>query len=198
MVIGGDRGPLAYTRRPATGSLTKLGVVFADPDRDWRGRSGWDVELTYAKLAQEAHWGIDGLSARVHRAAAKGLSVLVRVDYDRGQSLPPTDDYLALTEYLRYVRRLARDDRLGGVYGYIIGSGFNALDSNGQAPDRPVSPTWCARLFNGYGEAPSRVDNVVQTIREENLQVRVLVGPVRPFNWDQNGAAPSMCPGSTT
>ena len=25
---------------------TKLGVVFADPGRDWHGRSGWTVELT--------------------------------------------------------------------------------------------------------------------------------------------------------
>lgn len=28
---------------------TKLGVVFADPARDWHGRSGWTVELTYVQ-----------------------------------------------------------------------------------------------------------------------------------------------------
>ncbi|MBI2954945.1 MAG: hypothetical protein HYY30_11565 [Chloroflexi bacterium] len=182
-----DRGPVVSPPRPATAVPTKLGVVFANPDRDWHGRGGWDVELTYTRLAEEDHWGIDDLAARVYGAASKGLRVLVRVDYDRGQSLPPADDYLAQTEYLRYVQRLARDDRLRAVYGYIIGSNFNALDSNSQAPDRPVSPAWYARLFNGYGEAASRTDNVVQTLRAQNPGVRVLVGPVRPWNRDQDG-----------
>lgn len=169
------------------GLPTKLGVVFANPERDWHGRGGWDVELTYARLAEEAYWGIDDLAARVYEATAKGLRVLVRVDYDRGQSMPPANDELALANYLRYLRRLARDDRLQGAYGYIIGSGFNALDTNTLAPKRPVTPAWYARLFNGYGQAISRTDNVVQTIRGENAQVRILVGPVRPWNEDQTG-----------
>jgi len=33
---------------------TKLGVVFANPKRDWRGRSGWDVEMTYSTLAEDS------------------------------------------------------------------------------------------------------------------------------------------------
>ncbi|MEW6232116.1 MAG: hypothetical protein AB1566_07380 [Chloroflexota bacterium] len=188
MVIGSrGQGPMASTTPRVRGMPTKLGVVLANPERDWHGRSGWDVELTYARLAEESYWGIDDLAARTYKATAKGLRVLVRVDYDRGQSLPPANDYLALTDYLRYLQRLARDDRLRGVYGYIIGSGFNALESNSLTPERPVTPAWYARLFNGYGEAVSRTDNVVQTIRGEDPQVRVLVGPVRPWNRDQNG-----------
>ena len=187
MVIGNtDQKPVA-SAPSVRGLPTKLGVVFANPERDWHGRSGWDVELTYARLAEEAYWGIDDLAARVYKATAKGLRVLVRVDYDRGQSLPPANDELALANYLRYLQRLARDDRLQGVYGYIIGSGLNALDSNTLAPERPVTPAWYARLFNGYGEAVSRTDNVVQTIRGENAQVRILVGPVRPWNQEQTG-----------
>lgn len=188
LAIGGGDRAQAVSPPPSVASVpTKLGVVFADPDRDWHGRGGWDVELTYTQLAEEDHWGIDDLAARVYGATSKGLRVLVRVDYDRGQSLPPTDDYLAQTAYLRYVQRLARDDRLRAVYGYIVGSNFNALDSNVLAPDRPVSPAWYARLFNGYGEAASRSDNVVQTIRAQNPRVRVLVGPVRPWSTDQDG-----------
>ena len=166
---------------------TKLGVVFANPERDWHGRSGWDVELTYARLAEKAFWGIDDLAVRVHQATRKGLRVLVRVDYDQGQSIPPRGDHLALTEYLRYLRRLARDERLRGVYGYVLGSGFNELSSNSQAPERPVTPEWYARIFNGYGEPVTHADNAVQVIRAENPYVRVLVGPVRPWNTDQDG-----------
>ncbi len=166
---------------------TKLGVAFANPERDWHGRAGWDVELTYALLGDEAYWGADDLATRVHAAAGKGLRVLVRVDYGRGQSLPPAGDYAALSGYLAYVRRLARDDRLHSVYGYIIGSGYNALDANSAAPGQPVTPGWYARVFNGYGEAAARSDNVLQVVRAENPSARVLVGPVRPWANDQSG-----------
>jgi hypothetical protein len=167
---------------------TKLGVVFADPARDWHRRSGWDVELTYARLADETFWGIDDLALRVAQANAQGLRVLVRVDYDQGQSIPPTDDHLALTQYLEYLRRLARDERLRGVYGYFLGSGYNGLDSNSLAPDRAVTPRWYARVFSGYGEPVEHTDNAVQVMRAENPLVRVLVGPVRPWVTDQDAA----------
>ncbi|MDP2662730.1 MAG: hypothetical protein Q8R28_18600 [Dehalococcoidia bacterium] len=189
LVVGGSDGrEAASMKKPPAGLPTKLGVVFANPNRDWHGRTGWDVELTYARLPDEPQWGTDDLAARVHDASLKGIRVLVRVDYDRGQTLPPNGDYPALTEYLRYVRRLARDERLREVYGYVIGSGFNALDSSSLARDRAVSPGWYARVFNGYGEPASHTDNIVQTVRSENQQVRLLVGPVRPWNWDQSGA----------
>lgn len=168
----------ATPSKPAGQTPTKLGVVFANPERDWHGRSGWDVELTYARLAGEAHWGIDDLAARVHRAAAQGLRVLVRIDYDYGQSLPPEGDELALAEYLQYVQRLARDERLGDVYAYFLGSGYN-----GQG----VTPEWYARVFNGYGEEATHTDNAVQVMRAEDPQVRLLVGPLQPWNREQDG-----------
>jgi hypothetical protein len=182
MVVGTAQPP-----PPANLVPTKLGIVFANPEREWHGRSGWDVELTYVRLADQEFWGIDDLATRVHQATVKGMRVLVRVDYDKGQSLPPADDYLALTEYLQYLRRLARDDRLRDVYGYFLGSGFNELGSNSLAPERQVTPEWYARVFNGYGEEVTHTDNAVQVIRAENPQARVLVGPARPWNTDQDG-----------
>ncbi len=179
-------GPATPTP-PAPRLPTKLGLVFPNPERDWHGRSGWAVGLTYARLAEEPYWGVNDLAVRVHDATAKGLRVLVRVDYAPGQSLPPAGDYVALTEYLNYLRRLARDKRLQGVYGYIVGSGYNAVQNNSQAPDRPVTPAWYARVFNGHGEPMTHTDNAVQVIRAENPRVRVLVGPVRPWTWDQDG-----------
>jgi len=174
---------------PPSGLLpTKLGLVFPNPERDWHGRSGWAVEVTYVRRAEEPFWGIDDLAARVYKHHLKGLRVLVRVEYDYGQSVPPPGDYLALTEYLEYLARLARDDRLRDVYGYLLGSSYNGLDLNALAPDRPATPEWYARVFNGYGEPLHHTDNAVQVIRAENPQARVLVGPVRPWNTDQDGA----------
>jgi hypothetical protein len=175
----------------ALGQPTKLCVAFADPARDWKGRNGWVVDITYAQLAddqKDTYWTVNELAARVHAATAKGLRVLVRVDYDRGQSVPPANDFLALNAYLAYLRRLARDERLQSVVGFIIGSGFNARDSNMLAPDHPVTPAWYARIFNGYGEPVEHIDNGVQTIRSENMNLRVFVGPVRPWISDQTGS----------
>src|SRR5690606_37103033 len=133
---------------------TKLCVAFADPERNWHGRRGWVVDIAYARLAdatEDRFWNVDALAERVYQATEAGVRVLVRLEYDRDQSLPPRDDFLALSDYLSYVRRLARDDRLAGVYGYVIGSGPNAIESNAQAADRPVTAEWYARIFNGFG-----------------------------------------------
>jgi len=48
MTIG--TGPPAAQTNPLP---TKLGLVFANPERDWHGRSGWNVELTYALMAED-------------------------------------------------------------------------------------------------------------------------------------------------
>jgi hypothetical protein len=177
--------------RPPLGAPTKLCLDFADPDRDWRNRQGWVVDMTYMRLADDEldpYWSVDALAARLAHASQKGLRVLVRVEFDRDQTLPPVDDQLALSEYLAFVRRLAQDDRLDMVYGYIIGNGTNADDTNQQAPERPLTPTWVARIFNGYGEDVMHNDNVLAIIRSANPLVRVLVGPVRAWNWDQDVA----------
>ena len=51
---------------------TKLGVVLANPSRDWHNRSGWVVEITYARKAEEFFWGVDDLAARVALHHAQG------------------------------------------------------------------------------------------------------------------------------
>ena len=174
--------PLAEPQIP-----TKLGVVFANPARDWNGRQGWTVEITYAQLADDFYWGIDDLVERVQQAEANGLRTLVRVEYAQGQSIPPPNDYAALDSYLTYLRRLARDDRLVNVYGFIIGSNINTNGANAQSSNNPVTPTWYAQVFNGYGAEPNNHNNAVETIRSQNKQARVLVGPLSPWNGDQNG-----------
>lgn len=189
-VSAGQPRPLASLPSFSERTPSKLGVVFANPDRDWHNRRGWNVELTYAQLAEEDYWGIDDLAQRVQTAVHNGLYVLVRVDYAPGQSIPPPDDQIALDSYLAYLRRLASDARLQGVYGYVIGSGYNTGANNSLSPDRMVTPEWYGRLFNGYGLPPDRRDNALQTIHDVNPNARVLVGPVSPWRTDQDGDIP--------
>ena len=188
-----ERGRLAVgapANLPPAGIPTKLGVVMPSLTRDWHGRSGWVVEVTYALRPEDPYWGVDDLAVRVAQHHAKGLNVLIRVDYEQRQSLPPTEDYVALAEYLAYSRRLARDERLSTVYGLIVGNDYNAATAAMIAPDRPTTPAWYARVFNGYGEDVTHTDNVVQIVRSENPQVKLIVGPLRPWIADQGGALP--------
>jgi hypothetical protein len=172
-------------RFPAEQIPTKLGVVFPNPERDWHNRSGWVVELTYAQLADAAYWGLDDLAARVQQSVTAGHRVLLRVDYDQTQSIP--HDEAALADYLDYVRRLARDDRLNGAYAFVIGSSYNVALNSQQGL---ISPDWYARVFNGYGTAVTAQDNVQSIIRAENPALRVLIGPVQPWVLDRDGERP--------
>lgn len=166
---------------------TKLGVVFADPQRNWHNRAGWDVELTYSQLPKDLDFSFDAVAEKVLANAQRGLRVLVRVDYDKNQSLPPAGDEAALKNYLNFCARLARDARFKDVYGYIIGSSFNRVSSNSLVSDKLVTPEWYARIFNGYGLDSNRLDNVIQTFHSLNTHAQILVGPVTPWVTDQTG-----------
>ena len=157
-------------------------------ERDWHGRSGWAVEITYAARPEEPYWGIDDLATRIAAHAENGLRVLVRVDYDQQQSVPPADDFVALSEYLAYFSRLSRDARLEYVYGYIVGNEYNTVDAvaiiagsiqlhqNGM----PVSLMAMVKI------------PIIQTMlykpsgMKTNMS-RVIVGPVRPWSFDADG-----------
>lgn len=187
VVLGAPAVPSAPTTAPIP---TKLGAVFADPGRDWHGRAAWTVELLYTEQADGADFGTDALARRIAAATGRGLRVLVRVAYDQGQSLPPLNDEVALARYLDVCARLTRDDRLHDVYAFLVGSGFNTAGENMRAPERPATPEWYARVFNGYGLTPERSDNVVQRMRAADPRVRIFVGPVTPWNMDGNGTLP--------
>lgn len=174
-------------RYPAAQTPTKLCAVFPYAAREWHGRAAWTVELTYAQQADSLYWGVDDVARRVAAAARQGHRVLLRVEYDQNQTMPPSDDMAALVVYLDYVRRLARDDRFRGVYAFVIGDGFNSREHNQQAPDNLTTPAWYARVLNGYGTAVTDQNNVLAIIRAENSGARVLVGAVQPWVVDDVG-----------
>lgn len=172
---------------PTSRQSTLLGAMFANPERDWHGRAAWSVDLVYALRADESQWSVDALASRVAAAHKAGLRVIIRVAYDQGQSLPPNDDETALAIFLRFCQRLAHDQRLQAVYGYSIGNGYNSLGENSLS-QAPLTPAWVARILVGYGVAVERHDNVIETMRGLNPQLKLLVGPVRPWSTEADGA----------
>lgn len=168
---------------------TKLGVVLADPERNWHGKQGWSVEIAYADSLEEDYWSVDDLALRVRQLDANGVRVLLRVEFAQGQTLPAPSDYAGLETYLAYIEQLARDVRFDGVYGFIIGSNINAAWANTLATDgNVITPEWYARVFNGYGEGVERTDNVIESVRMVDPTLRLFVAPVSPWRDDQSGA----------
>ncbi|NTV65179.1 MAG: hypothetical protein HGA65_16845, partial [Oscillochloris sp.] len=180
-----ERGRVALAAEPTTSEpapvATKLGLVFPSLTRNWHGRAGWAVELTYVDNQYDVDFSLDGLATRVARHTAQGQRVLVRVAYARGQALPPVDDEVALGRYLKHIRRLARDDRLRSVFGYLIGSGLNNPQESRRSQSGSLTSGWYARVFNGYSLPAARQDNVVEIMHAERPTIRVLVGSVTPW-----------------
>ncbi|MCZ7668020.1 MAG: hypothetical protein M5U34_12920 [Chloroflexi bacterium] len=44
----------------------------------------------------------------------------------------------------------------------------STTEANVQSPENPVTPTWYAQVFNGYGVDPTLHDNALEVIRNEN------------------------------
>jgi len=163
---------------------------------------GWDVELLYATTTSDGTPidqaadpnGKNAVAARAAEAHGNlGLRVLVRVDYAQGQSVPPTGDNAARTEYVRFLETICRDDVYRqNVFGYIIGNEFNWRDENRQlnwTGGARLSPDWYARMFNGYGADATDQGNAYSFIRTHQPGAWVLVGAVAPWNQDSEGDA---------
>lgn len=176
----------APTPMPQTLRSTKLGAIFANPQRDWHDRAAWAIEIAYSQRANEQQWSVDELSNRVAALHDHGLHVLIRISYDQGQSLPPRDNETAFKAYMDFCARLVRDQRFAEVYGFIIGNGYNAQGENTLGAE--VTPEWAARVFNGYGLDPQRTDNIMQTMRHLRPTAQLFVGSVAAWNSDQTGA----------
>jgi hypothetical protein len=122
-------------------------------------------------------------SVRVSHQA--GRNVIVRVDYAEGQNLPPSES--SLSSYVSTLTTICQNaDFRNHAWGYIIGNEPNASFENSGLT--PMTPSWYARVFCGFGTSSNRTDNALQTIRGHQPSARVLIGAVGPWNTDANGS----------
>jgi len=157
----------------------------------WGSKSGWDVELVYATVDPNSNdpnsLTTVGNRIQLLRQANLLMNVLVRVDYSPApsggyaQSIPPQNNDAARTAYVNFLATLSRDSRFNqNAWGYIIGNEYNISAENGGGT--PISPTWYARVFNGYSVPSGDTGNAYQTIKTYQPHANVLVGPVGPWN----------------
>jgi len=68
-----------YYRGPTYGTI--VGAHYANTNRNWRGRTGWTVELVYASgVSDNDAFGFNNAKNRVFQAWLSGQYVLLRVD----------------------------------------------------------------------------------------------------------------------
>jgi hypothetical protein len=166
-----------------------IGAQWTNNSRNWTGpggaKSGSDIQLVYATGIIQATDpnGTTQVGSRVHGSVSAGRNVFVRVDYAPGQSIPPSGNDSARTSYVTFLQSLCGNSSFSRVFGRIIGNEFNTSIENQTGP--AVTPTWYARVFNGYNAPVGDTGNAVQFIKAVQPGAQVLVGPVGPWNPDQ-------------
>jgi hypothetical protein len=145
--------------------------------RNWMSKDGWDVELVYA--SKKSPYDLDTIGGRVEQAHANGRNVLLRVDFDFGQTIPV--DEAGANIYFDFLEELAADTKARftrpKVFGYILGNEPNVSSENSNTS--PFDPNWYAHVLCGTGDQ-SR--NAISTIRTANPGMNVIVGAVAPYS----------------
>lgn len=159
-----------------------IGAQWTNNGRNWAGKAGWDIELVYATNPSSG-FDLTTVGGRVQSAHAAGRNVLVRVDYAPGQSMPPEDNDADRTTYVNFLESVCKTPNYNqNAWGYIIGNEYNRTAENGGGT--PITPTWYARVFNGYNAPVGDTGNAYQFIKSYQPGAHVLVGPVGPYNSD--------------
>lgn len=166
--------------------LERVGSHWIHPDRELHSSPSCSIELVYQN-DPPAGFAIADARERVTMARAKGdIAVFLRVDYQQGQTLPPTNDEEALLRYIDFSKEIAADTILGQSAGIISGNETN-LSNEWRVSGIPLTPRWVARVVFGSGTAKTRTDNVYSSVRDVNPNILVFSPAVGPFSPESTG-----------
>ncbi len=139
--------------------LEKIGSHWMHPDRLLHGRRSASIELLYFRGAGAA-FDMNGARARVRMALDKGCDFWLRIDYQPGQTLPPTGHESALGEFRQWAASVAADPVLGRSRGLICGNETN-LSAEWRETNIPLTPEWVARCVYGFGTDTDDTGNLL-------------------------------------
>jgi hypothetical protein len=121
-------------------------------------------------------------------ALDKGCDVWLRIDYEPGQTLPPTGRDGALREFCQWAgQSVAADSVLGRSRGIICGNETN-LSAEWRVSQIPLTAEWVARCVYGFGTGTGDTGNLFQAIKTANPAIRVMAPAVGPFNPESTGS----------
>lgn len=172
--------------------LEKIGSHWMHPDRLLHGRRSASIELAYFRGGGAA-FDIDGARERVKMALNKGCDVWLRIDYQPGQTLPPTGHEGALAEFRQWAVSVAADPDLGRSRGLICGNETN-LSAEWRESKIPLTAEWVARCVYGFGTSTGDTGNLYQVVKTANPAIKVLAPAVGPFNPESTGSVPYPAP----
>jgi hypothetical protein len=122
-------GPLDSAALPDALAGLHFAPGFAASEIFGAGRSGWAVELAYATDGDGAAVG-----SRMAALQQRGFRPILRLDYARGQNLPPAGDAEALRRYLDFA--ISAVERAGGRLRFVVIGNEPNIDEDGTDPAR--------------------------------------------------------------
>lgn len=173
--------------------LEKVGSHWMHPDRILHGRRSASIELLYFRNPSPG-FDLDAARNRVQMARDKGCDVWLRIDYEPGQTLPPTGHEGALFNFRMWAAQaVASDPILGRSRGIICGNEPN-LSAEWRLTQNPLTAEWVARCVYGFGTDLADTGNLYQEIKTVNPAMLVLAPGVGPFNPESSGNLPYLPP----
>jgi hypothetical protein len=138
--------------------------------------TAWSVEVVYTS----DHRFDDELVEELRAKHARGFRIILRVDYERKQPVPPADDPAAVARYVDTFIRYY--ERTNGLVRYFVVGNEGNVDAPGDDPGRV---TECLA-----GRGACTPESYVAVYRQVRLALRsrtnayLLVGPVSPGSAD--------------
>lgn len=139
------------------------------------GQTGWAVELAYASDGAP-----DAVARRMTALHRRGFRVILRVDFARGQHIPPAADAAAVARYVDFVVKAV--GAAGGTVRHVVVGNEGNIDEAGDDPGRNTE----CRLGRATctPEAYAAVYAAVRAALQPRGDVAVLVAGVSPGDAD--------------
>lgn len=130
---------------------------------------------------------------RVQMVRAKGAKVALRVDWARGQALPPEGDDTTARSYAQLCQNIAADSILRDCDWLICGNEPNLSSENAHLGS-PMEASWVARVVYGHTLDGADTGNVYQFVRTVNPSMQVLLPAVAPYSPEVAGGRQMPAP----
>jgi hypothetical protein len=113
--------------------------------------------------------------------------VLLRVDFDHGQTVPVEGDFVGKYEFAQFLAKLARDPVVRHAHGIIVGNEPNLKAENASGGAGGISADWYMKVHSGVYAAPDDEADAYTQLRANGYHGEVLIAAPAPWSDDTDG-----------